>query len=203
MKGLSMPKRLFDILFSFAGLVVLSPLLAVAAACIRLDSPGPVFFRQERVGRDFRPFLIYKFRTMTEGAERKGAPITVGGDSRITRVGHFLRRYKIDELPQLINILKGDMSLVGPRPEVMEYVRLFRTDYEKLLMARPGITDPASLRYSEEESALASSGDWQEDYLKRILPEKIKLSQDYLDRRSIFSDFALILRTVLKIAHVR
>jgi len=198
-----MLKRLFDILFSLIGLLVLSPLFAAAAVLIKLDSRGPVFFRQTRVGRHFRPFVIYKFRTMREGAEKEGALITVGGDARVTKVGHFLRTYKIDELPQLINVLKGDMSLVGPRPEVREYVQLFKADYEKLLRIRPGITDPASLRYSEEESVLASAGDWQEDYLQRILPEKIKLSLRYVENNSIFKDFRLILQTIFKIADVR
>ncbi len=194
-----MLKRFFDILFSLGGLLVLSPVFASAALLIKLDSRGPVFFRQSRVGRHFRPFLICKFRTMREGAEKEGALITVGGDTRITRVGHFLRTYKIDELPQLINVLKGDMSLVGPRPEVSEYVKLFRADYEKLLRIRPGITDPASLRYSEEETVLASAGNWREDYLRRVLPEKIKLSLDYVEHHSIFTDFAVILQTIFKI----
>jgi lipopolysaccharide/colanic/teichoic acid biosynthesis glycosyltransferase len=196
-------KRLFDILLSLAGLLVLAPLFAAVALFIKLDSRGPVFFRQERVGRHFRPFAIYKFRTMTEGAEKEGALITIRGDKRITRVGHFLRNYKIDELPQLFNVLRGDMSLVGPRPEVREYVQLFRADYEKLLAMRPGITDPASLRYSDEESALASADNWQDDYLKRILPEKIRLSLRYLDDRNFLTDLALILQTIFKVTDVR
>jgi lipopolysaccharide/colanic/teichoic acid biosynthesis glycosyltransferase len=198
-----MMKRLVDIFLSLAGLLALSPLFAAAALCIKLDSRGPVFFRQERVGRYFRPFTIYKFRTMTEGADKEGGLITVGGDRRITKVGHFLRDSKIDELPQLINVLIGDMSLVGPRPEVGEYVRLFRADYEKLLRMRPGITDPASLRYSREEAALASAGNWREDYLRRVLPEKISLSLSYVENHSIFTDFRLILQTIFKIADVR
>ncbi len=197
-----MMKRLFDIFFSFIGLLVLSPLFAAVAMLIKLDSRGPVFFRQTRIGRHFKPFVIYKFRTMREGAEKEGALITVGGDARVTKVGHFLRTYKIDELPQLINVLRGDMSLVGPRPEVSEYVQLFRADYEKLLRVRPGITDPASLRYSEEEAVLASACNWQEDYLQRILPEKIKLSMRYVEDHSVFKDFTLILQTIFKIADV-
>ncbi len=198
-----MLKRLFDILLSLAGLLVLLPVFAAAAILIKLDSRGPVFFVQSRIGLHFRPFLIYKFRTMREGAEKEGTLITVGGDARVTKIGHFLRSYKIDELPQLINVLKGDMSLVGPRPEVVEYVHLFRADYEKLLRIRPGITDPASLRFSEEETALALAGNWREDYLNRILPEKIKLSLGYVENHSIFTDFTLILRTIFKIADVR
>jgi lipopolysaccharide/colanic/teichoic acid biosynthesis glycosyltransferase len=140
---------------------------------------------------------------MTRGAEKEGALITVGGDERITKVGHFLRSYKIDELPQLLNVLKGDMSLVGPRPEVREYVQLFRSDYEKLLRIRPGITDPASILYSEEEAVLASAVNWQDDYRKRILPKKISLSLRYVENHGILTDFALILRTIFKIAEVR
>jgi len=195
-----MIKRLTDVVFSALGLIALSPVFAVTAILIKYDSRGPVFFRQERMGRDFRPFMIYKFRTMRAGAEKKGALITVGGDARITPVGSFIRRYKIDELPQLINVFFGDMSLVGPRPEVRKYAELFSSDFRKLLRVRPGITDPASLRYSEEEAILASSGDWQEHYVKRILPEKIKLSLRYLDSRSVLYDLKLIFRTIIKIA---
>jgi lipopolysaccharide/colanic/teichoic acid biosynthesis glycosyltransferase len=198
-----MIKRLFDIVFSIIGLIILSPLFAAASVLIKLDSRGPVFFRQERVGRYFKPFRIYKFRTMTPDAGNKGALITVGGDKRITRIGHVLRKYKIDEMPQLLNILKGEMSFVGPRPEVREYVQLFRTDYAKLLMIRPGITDPASLTYSEEEKVLAASGDWENNYVYNILPEKIAISLRYVENRSIFTDMRLVLRTIVKIAETR
>ncbi len=198
-----MLKRLMDIVLSFAGLIVLLPVFAVTAVLVRRDSPGPVFFRQERIGRDFRPFMIYKFRTMTSGAEASGARITVGGDARITRIGHLLRRTKIDELPQLFNVLKGDMSLVGPRPEVREYVELFKTEYGKLLRVRPGITDPASLRYSEEEAVLSSADNWQSDYTNRVLPEKIRLSLGYVEKHDIVTDVGLIVRTIFKIADTR
>jgi len=133
-----MTKRTFDVTVALLGLLLLSPVLIVAALLIKLDSRGPVFFRQERIGRGFRPFLIYKFRTMVQDAPRKGGPITFGEDSRITRVGRFLRKTKIDEIPQLINVLKGEMSFVGPRPEVRKYVELFRRDYEEILKIRPG-----------------------------------------------------------------
>jgi lipopolysaccharide/colanic/teichoic acid biosynthesis glycosyltransferase len=198
-----MIKRLFDIVFSVVGLVFLSPLFAAASVLIKLDSAGPVFFRQERIGRYFRPFRIYKFRTMTAGGQDDGALITVGGDKRITPIGHVLRRYKIDELPQLLNILKGEMSFVGPRPEVREYVQLFKKDYVKLLTVRPGITDPASLTYSEEERVLASSGNWEKNYTCNILPDKIALSLRYVESRNIFTDVTLVLRTILKIAETR
>jgi lipopolysaccharide/colanic/teichoic acid biosynthesis glycosyltransferase len=195
-----MLKRAFDIMCSFTGLIVLSPLFAVAAISIKIDSKGPVFFLQERMGRNFRPFRIIKFRTMAAGAERAGSLITVSGDSRITRLGHILRKYKIDELPQLINVLKGDMSLVGPRPEVKKYVELFRTDYGRLLTVRPGITDPASLRYSDEEGILLLSANWEEDYVKRILPAKIRLSSAYVDNHGVVTDIKLILKTILRAA---
>lgn len=198
-----MMKRLMDIVFSLAGLIILSPVFAATALLIKRDSEGPVFFRQERIGRDFRPFMIYKFRTMTTGAETRGARITVGGDTRITRIGHLLRKSKIDELPQLFNVLKGDMSLVGPRPEVREYVELYKGEYGKLLSIRPGITDPASLRYSEEELVLSSANNWQADYADRILPEKIQLSLRYVEKHGIFTDVGLIFRTIFKIAETR
>jgi len=193
-----MLKRAFDILCSFGGLLVLSPLLTVAALAVKIDSKGPAFFLQERIGRNFRPFRIIKFRTMKTGSEKLGSLITVGGDDRVTRVGRFLRRYKIDELPQLINVLKGDMSLVGPRPEVKKYVGLFQVDYERLLRVRPGITDPASLRYSDEEGLLSLSENWEEDYVRRILPEKIRLSSAYVDNHGFVADIKLILKTILK-----
>ncbi|MGC2063721.1 MAG: sugar transferase [Thermodesulfovibrionales bacterium] len=198
-----MMKRLMDIVLSLAGLVILSPVFAVTAFLIKRDSEGPVFFRQERMGKDFRPFMICKFRTMTKGAETRGARVTVGGDTRITRIGRVLRRCKIDELPQLLNVLKGEMSLVGPRPEVREYVELFKQEYGKLLRVRPGITDPASLRYSEEEMVLSSADNWQADYANRILPEKIRLSLRYVEKHDIFTDVGLIFRTIFKIAEIR
>ncbi len=196
-------KRLFDIVFSTIGLIILAPVFAAAAVLIRLDGKGPVLFRQERIGRNFVPFTIYKFRTMSEAAQGKGALITVGGDERITRAGRLLRKYKIDELPQLINVLKGDMSLVGPRPEVRKYVDLFSRDYAKLLRVRPGITDPASIKYSEEETVLAAAEEWEEDYINRILPEKIALSLRYVESPGVLTDLRLVLRTVLKLAETR
>ncbi|GBD98076.1 UDP-N-acetylgalactosamine-undecaprenyl-phosphate N-acetylgalactosaminephosphotransferase [bacterium BMS3Abin07] len=192
-------KRLFDILFSTAGLLVLSPLMVVVAVLIRMDSPGPAFFRQERVGRYFRPFTIYKFRTMMADSKKNGSLITVGGDRHITRAGKFLRKYKIDELPQLFNILKGDMSFVGPRPEVKNYVELFRPDYKKLLRMRPGITDPASIKYSSEERVLAMSDRWEEDYIEKVLPEKIRLSLSYVEKNNVIIDLKLIFKTLLKV----
>ena len=195
---LAMVKRLFDIIFSFAGLLVLSPLFVVVALLIKLDSKGPVFFRHKRIGKDFRPFGVFKFRTMVAGSDQRGPNVTVGWDERITKIGRLLRKTKVDELPQLLNVLKGEMSLVGPRPEVKEYVELYEAEYRRLLTIRPGITDPASIQYSAEESVLASSPNWEEDYRKRILPDKIRLSLQYVDNHSVITDVYLILKTVAK-----
>lgn len=194
----TMAKRLFDIICSLLGLLVLSPVFMVVAVLVKLDSKGPVFFRHARIGKDFRPFRVYKFRTMREGAEQCGSSVTVGHDERVTRLGRFLRRTKVDELPQLLNVLKGDMSFVGPRPEVKEYVDLYPSEYRQLLTVRPGITDPASLQYSEEEKVLAESPNWEEDYRNRVLPDKIRLSLQYVDNHSLVTDLLLILETIMK-----
>jgi lipopolysaccharide/colanic/teichoic acid biosynthesis glycosyltransferase len=191
-------KRLFDIFFSLLGLILLSPLFVIVAVLLKIDGKGPIFFRQERVGRNFIDFKIYKFRSMLNDSSGTGPQITVSGDKRVTRIGEFLRKYKIDELPQLMNILKGEMSFVGPRPEVKKYVDLFKDDYKALLKIRPGITDPASIMYSEEEKILASSNNWEEDYINKVLPEKIRLSRQYKDN-NIYIDIKLIMKTLLKI----
>lgn len=192
-------KCAFDVAVSLIGLVLLLPVFLVVALVIKLDSRGPVFFKQERIGQGFRPFYIYKFRSMVEGAPRLGSPITFGNDARITKVGHFLRKTKIDELPQLINVLKGDMSLVGPRPEVRKYVELFRQEYEEILTVRPGITDLASLKYRDEATLLGTSTNPAEKYLAEILPDKIRLAKEYVRSSSFFFDLTLIFRTVLKL----
>jgi lipopolysaccharide/colanic/teichoic acid biosynthesis glycosyltransferase len=192
-------KRGFDIVIAFAGLVLLFPLLCLAALLVKLDSPGPIFFRQERMGRKLRPFLIYKFRTMVHDAPHKGRPITVGADPRITRVGRILRKTKLDELPQLFNVLKGDMSFVGPRPEVRQYVELFRQDYEEILQVRPGITDLASLTYRHEADILGRAEHPEEEYVQSILPDKIQLAKEYLRRSSLLFDVTLICKTLLKL----
>jgi len=192
-------KRSFDIAVSAIGLLLCLPFLFLVAILIKLDSKGPVFFRQERIGKGFRPFRIYKFRTMVREAPRMGSAITVGNDPRITRMGRILRKTKIDELPQLINVFKGEMSLVGPRPEVRKYVELFRQDYQTILTVRPGITDMASLEYQDEAELLATSADPEEEYLRRVLPDKVKLAKYYVDRSSFFFDVVLILRTLPKL----
>jgi lipopolysaccharide/colanic/teichoic acid biosynthesis glycosyltransferase len=195
-----MIKRLFDAVLAICGLVLLSPIMFLAGLCIKLDSRGPVFFKQERMGKDFQPFFISKFRTMVHDAPYKGGPLTLAQDPRVTRVGRFLRISKIDELPQLINVLKGEMSLVGPRPEVRRYVELFRHDYEEILKVRPGITDLASLKYRDEAEALTGSDNPEKEYLTRILPDKIKLAKEYISRSSFLFDLALIIKTILKIS---
>jgi len=192
-------KRTFDIGVSFVGLILLSPLMLLAALAIKLDSPGPIMFRQKRIGKGFRPFLIYKFRTMVQGASDRRRSLTVGDDPRITSSGRFLRRTKIDEIPQLINVLKGDMSFVGPRPEVPEFVELFREDYEETLTVRPGITDLASVKYRDEAAVLGHCNNPQEEYLRHVLPDKINLNKEYIRRSSFFFDLTLILKTVRKL----
>lgn len=191
-------KRLFDIVFSSVGIILCLPIFIIAAVLIKLDSFGPVFFTQERIGKDFRPFRIFKFRTMKYDAEQNGPKITIKGDNRITRSGSLLRKYKIDELPQLFNVLKGDMSFVGPRPEIREYVILFKSAYETLLSIRPGITDPASLRYSNEEVLLSHSADWEDNYRNNVLPAKLKLSLQYVENSNLITDMKLIIRTIVK-----
>ena len=191
-------KRLFDIVSSIIGLLILLPLFIVMAILVKIDSKGPVFFRQERIGKNFKPFRIYKFRTMKVNAEDMGPLVTVSGDKRITILGNFLRKYKLDELPQLFNVIKGDMSIVGPRPEVKKYVELFNSDYKKLLKIRPGMTDWASLRYSEEERHLSLPKDWEGHYIKKILPNKISLSADYVNNHNFLIDLKIILKTIFK-----
>jgi lipopolysaccharide/colanic/teichoic acid biosynthesis glycosyltransferase len=195
-------KRTFDILVAAIGLVLFAPLLLLIAIFIKLDSKGPVFFRQVRIGRNFRAFEIYKFRTMVQKASQLGTPITYGHDSRITRAGRLLRKAKLDELPQLINVLKGDMSFVGPRPEVPQYVELFRRDYMEILTVRPGITDLASLKYRDEASLLGEAVNPEEEYVSRVLPDKIRLAKDYLKHSSLLFDVAVIVKTLFQIVRI-
>ncbi len=196
----SAAKRSFDILAAGGGLVLVSPLLAVAALAVRLDSSGPVLFKQQRVGRDFRPFWIYKFRTMVVDAEKQGGALTTTGDRRITRVGRVLRKTKFDELPQLFNVLLGDMSLVGPRPEVPKYVEMFHDDYVYVLSVRPGLTDQASVKYRDEAAVLAASCDPELEYVSRILPDKIALARQAIAEATFLGDLGVLFRTALRIA---
>ncbi|MBK9945646.1 MAG: SDR family NAD(P)-dependent oxidoreductase [Nitrospira sp.] len=193
-------KRTCDICLATLGLIITSPLLALIALLIKLDSSGPVIFRQIRVGQGFRPFAIRKFRTMVANDSVGGPLVTVGRDCRITRVGHILRGLKLDELPQLWNVLLGDMSLVGPRPEVPRFVECARAEFAEVLTVRPGITDLASLKYIDEAAILAASANPEEEYQHKVLPEKLRLAKLYIRHMSLRLDFAIILQTVLRIA---
>jgi lipopolysaccharide/colanic/teichoic acid biosynthesis glycosyltransferase len=196
-------KRVVDIVISLLGLTLLSPIFAVVAAAIKLTSSGPVFFRQERVGRFGRPFQIFKFRTMVDGAAEKGRAITVGGDRRITALGRGLRRFKLDELPQLINVLRGEMSLVGPRPEIPRYVDMFWEEFEPILRIRPGITHRASVLFRDEETVLARARDPERCYREEVLPRKLRLYTEDLDRDGLVDDMRTIYQTVLAVARLQ
>lgn len=190
-----MMKRLLDITASGIGLLLLSPIFLVLAIWIKLDSQGPVFYRQVRVGRGNRDFRIFKFRSMRVGSD-KGSLITVGGrDSRITRSGYFIRKYKFDELPQLINVFIGDMSLVGPRPEVRRYVDLYNQEQLHVLDVRPGITDPASIKYRNENELLEQAENPEQFYTDVIMPDKLRLNLEYATNQSFFGDLKLIFKT--------
>ena len=191
--------RFFDFLFSLLGLIVLSPVFLLISLCIVFDSRGGVFYRQSRVGKDGKDFKLYKFRSMRTGADKRGL-ITVGEkDSRITRVGYFLRKYKLDELPQLINVLKGEMSLVGPRPEVRKYVDLYTPAQRKVLSVVPGITDYASIEYVDENRILGGATDPDKVYVEEILPDKIRYNMKYIENRSLKEYFKIILLTFYSI----
>lgn len=192
-----MAKRLFDLLLSALGLLLLAPLLLGIALWIKLDSAGPVLFRQERVGRFGRPFFIHKFRSMRVDAPARGPQITIGADPRITGAGRILRRYKLDELPQLWDVLRGAMSLVGPRPEVPKYVALYPPELRELLLSvRPGITDLASVQYRDESDVLARAADPERAYVDEVLPAKLALSGRYVREASLGGDVRLILSTL-------
>ena len=195
-----MLKRLFDCLSAAIGLIALSPLLLGLALLIKLSSPGPVIFGHERAGRNGARLRVWKFRTMVQNASSLGGPLTLGGhDPRITAIGRFLRKTKLDELPQLFNVLVGQMSLVGPRPEAWKYVDMFPEDFAEILRVRPGITDPASIEFRDEGSLLATSPDPERTYIEDILPQKIRLAKDYIAQHSLRSDLSLILRTVARL----
>ena len=207
-----MPKRLFDLLCAGAGLVLLAPLLLGIALWIKLDTPGPVFFRQQRVGRGGALFRIHKFRSMRADAaqngaqdgaqdgERSGPQITVGADPRITPAGRFLRRTKLDELPQLLDVVAGSMSLVGPRPEVPRYVAMYPAALrDKVLSVRPGITDPASIAYRDESRLLAQAADPERVYIEQVMPAKLRCAAEYVDRMSLLNDVRLIAATLRRL----
>ena len=190
-------KRIFDLILTVPGLILLSPLFVAIAAWVRLDGPGPILFRQRRVGRFGKEFEVFKFRTMVVGAEKIGPKVTTGGDPRITKSGAYLRRTKLDELPQLINVLRGEMSLVGPRPEVPEYVAHYPEATRKLILSvPPGITDYAAIEFRNENAMLECATDPQRTYLEDILPLKLSLYEKYVRNRSLLVDVSLILRTL-------
>ena len=192
-----MAKRLFDLLGAALALLLLSPLLLLIGLAVRLDSAGPVFFRQERVGRHGVPFRIHKFRTMRADAQALGPQVTVGRDPRITRVGHWLRDRRLDELPQFIDVLAGRMSLVGPRPEVPRYVAHYPPELrERVLSVRPGITDPASLLFIDEAELLRRAADPEREYLEVILPRKLQCAADYAEHATLWTDLGLLARTL-------
>ena len=192
-------KRLFDIIFSLLGLTILSPFLFAFSILIKKEDGGSVFYRGVRVGRYGKPFRIYKFRTMVVNAENIGGPSTADDDPRITRIGKFIRKYKLDELPQLINVLRGKMSFVGPRPEVPHYVNMFKEEEKAILSVRPGITDWASLWNPDEGAILAGSEDAEKTYMEKIRPEKIRLQLKYVRERSFWVDLKIIFQTFLKV----
>ena len=189
-------KRLFDLFFAFIGLLLLSPLFILIAVAIKLRSPGPVFYAQERIGKAGKVFRVLKFRSMVPGADRMGPDITSAGDSRVTPVGRYLRKWKLDELPQLWNVLKGEMSMVGPRPESPSYVRNYTPEQREVLSVRPGITDLATIQYRHEEQILASSNDVAQFYIEVVLPHKLSLNRLYIEKLSLFLDVKLILQTL-------
>lgn len=196
-------KRLFDIIASGCGLLILSPIFIILAIWIKLDSKGPVFYRQVRVGFHNKDFRIFKFRSMRVGAD-KGSLVTIGGhDPRVTRSGYFIRKYKLDEFPQLINVFIGDMSLVGPRPEVRHYVNYWTTEQMHVLDVRPGITDPASIKYRNENELMERAKDPETYYINVIMQEKIKLYLDYVQNASFLYDIKLIFKTFMVILKER
>ena len=189
-------KRLFDIVVTTIGLLLLAPLFIVIAIWIKLASKGPIFYKQKRVGKDFKEFLLYKFRSMVVDADSKGPGVTSSDDPRITKVGKFLRNTKLDELPQLLNVLKGDMSLVGPRPELKKFVDAKKEEYRKVLSVKPGITDNAAIAFRDEEQIMSRYENKESAYIEHILPQKIKLYYQYIDNISFVNDIKLILKTL-------
>lgn len=194
-----MVKRAFDITLALIGLLLLAPLLVLLAVAIKLDSQGPVFYRQWRLGKDQRPFRVLKFRTMVVGAEGVGPAITVGSDPRITRVGWILRRFELDELPTLINVLRGEMSIVGPRPELPKYLPYYTEAQKRVFLVRPGLTDLGTLAFRDEARHLRGDAA-EEQYVREILPRKLALNLEYIKRQSLRHDLGIIVRTLRTIA---
>ena len=193
-----MVKRIFDIVLSLFGLIILSPILLLLAIAIVVESRGGVFYMQTRVGRNNKDFKLFKFRSMATGSDKKGL-LTVGNDSRITKVGHYIRKYKLDEFAQLLNVIKGNMSLVGPRPEVRKYVDMYNKEQCLVLNVKPGITDYASIEYFDENSLLGASSNPEQTYIEEVMPNKLELNKKYIDNPTVGHDIVLIYKTIVRI----
>lgn len=192
-------KRLFDIIASLIGIIILSPILLLISLLIIFESGFPILYKQKRVGKENKDFFLLKFRSMNKGADKKGL-LTIGEkDSRITRVGYYLRKYKLDELPQLLNVLTGNMSIVGPRPEVRKYVDLYSDEQKKVLSVKPGITDYASMEYTNENEILAKSTEPEQLYIEEVMPKKLFLNQKYIQEMGLMTDIKIMFRTISKI----
>ncbi len=192
-------KQIFDFIFALLGLLILSPVLLFIVIAIKISSKGKVFYYQQRMGKDEIPFRLFKFRTMVADADKKGL-LTIGNnDNRITKIGFFLRKYKLDELPQLLNVLNGSMSLVGPRPEVEKYTKLYNTEQKRVLSVKPGITDFASIKYRNENEILTNFENPEKGYIEQVMPDKLKLNLAYINHRSFWMDLKIIFATILKI----
>lgn len=189
-------KRVFDFFAAGIGSVILAPLFLIIAIAVKCSSRGPVFYKQERVGKEFQPFTMYKFRSMVVNDADQHHLVTAQGDQRITSIGRFLRRYKLDELPQLLNVITGDMSLVGPRPEVMRYIQHYKKEYEFILSIKPGITDNAAIAFRNEEEILSQYKDSETAYIEKIMPKKMALYKKYIQKQTFLNDIGLILKTI-------
>ncbi len=197
---LNIIKRMFDLFFSLIGIIITIPILILVSIMVKLTSKGSIIFKQERVGKNKKIFYIYKFRTMTDyDVKASDRQVTVINDQRITRIGRILRKYKIDELPQLYNVLKGDMSFVGPRPEVKKYVKFYEEEYDEILKIKPGITDLASIEYIDENTIISKYSDPEKIYIEEVLPKKLMLNKRYIEEMSIKNDILLILKTIKRI----
>jgi lipopolysaccharide/colanic/teichoic acid biosynthesis glycosyltransferase len=192
-------KRIFDVATSIIGLIVLLPFFIIIAILIKLNDKGPIFYKQKRIGQNFKPFELLKFRTMVVNADKIGPAVTKDGDPRITKIGKFLRKTKLDELPQLWNVIRGDMSIVGPRPEVEKHIQYYENDYKEILKVKPGITDYATIKFRNEEEILSKYDDTESAYIKYVLPEKIKLYKTYIKEISFLTDLKIIFWTLWRI----
>jgi lipopolysaccharide/colanic/teichoic acid biosynthesis glycosyltransferase len=198
-----MAKRVLDAIFATVALILFAPLLMVVAITIKLDSRGPILYRANRVGKNGVVFHMYKLRTMVHHADRAGPALTQGGDPRVTRCGRFLRKWKIDELPQLVNVLRGEMSLVGPRPESPNYAHYYTPAQRRVLSVRPGITGPTQVRFRHEETILAQCGNLEQEYVERIMPIKLAIDLEYVDDHSLLGDFRILLETIVSLVTPR